>query len=507
MNEQLWWYVTRSSAVIAWVLLVISVLWGILLSTRVLRMRDNPGWLLDLHRWVSGLSIVFVAFHMISLYLDKYAHFSIPNLLVPFNSTYTKVKSLGPWPVALGVLCFYVMIAIQLSSLMMKRLPRTVWKAIHYSSYALVLVVSFHAGWTGTDVRAIAYRVVALTLIAFTTVALIVRILFPKPQRVLSAQVEGRRSSKRDENPQRLVVREINDIAQGIKEFVFEHPQGQDLAEWTAGSHLVVRLGNGLSRQYSLTGDLRDHKRYAIAVLRTAQSRGGSSWLHEQVNVGDFLDVVGPHNNFELKPANHYLFIAGGIGITPIKAMIQACQQHDSWTLLYLGRSLEAMAYVHELAQQYPNKVIVHSDQQQNGRFNVSEFVAGKDAQVYVCGPEPLLAELMSHVPAENLHYERFAAVNRALDKPARAFQVQLKRSKKTLTVGAEENLLDALRSHGGQLLSSCGEGVCGTCEVRVLAGQPLHLDSVMPDSEKEKLKVMYPCVSRAQSEELVLDL
>lgn len=507
MNEQLWWYVTRSSAVIAWVLLVISVLWGILLSTRVFRMRDNPGWLLDLHRWVSGLSIIFVGFHMGALYLDKYAHFSIPDLLVPFQSAYTKVASLGPWPVALGVMCFYLMIAIQLSSLMMKRLPRSLWKGIHYSSYVLVLVVSFHAGWTGTDVRALGYRIVAVALIGLTTVALIVRILFPKPQRVLSAQVEGRRDSQRDENLQRLVVREVNDIAQGIKEFIFENPAGQDLAEWTVGSHIVLRLGNGLSRQYSLTGDLRDRKRYTIAVLHTTQSRGGSEWLHQELHVGDVIGVVGPHNNFELTSAQQYVFIAGGIGITPIKAMLQTMSRQDNWKLLYLGRSLESMAYVHKLAEKYPDNIIIHSDSQTGNRFNVSEFVANSDAHVYVCGPEPLLTELISCVPANQLHYERFTAVNRALDTPATAFKVHLKRSKKTFNVDAQQSLLDAIRENGGQLLSSCGEGVCGTCEVRVLGGKPLHLDSVMPDSDKDRIKVMYPCVSRAQSEELVLDL
>ena len=158
LDPAIWWYVTRASGIIAWVLLVSSVFLGISLSTRVFKPNDNPSWLLDLHRWMSGLSVGFVGLHMISLYFDSYAHFSVPDLLVPLHSKYTLIESLGPWPVALGVLCFYVMIAVQFTSQLMKLLPRKYWKAIHYSSYGVVLAVSFHAGWTGTDTRAWAYR-------------------------------------------------------------------------------------------------------------------------------------------------------------------------------------------------------------------------------------------------------------------------------------------------------------------------------------------------------------
>ena len=389
----------------------------------------------------------------------------------------------------------------------MKRMPRAWWKAIHYSSYALVLAVSFHAGWSGTDVRALGYRIVALTLIVLTTGALIVRILFPKPSRVLSAQVEGRRGSQRDENLQKLRVAEVLDIAQGIRSFVFENPAGDDLAEWTPGSHITVRLGNGLSRQYSLCGDLRNHKIYSIAVLKTQQSRGGSEWLHAHMHPGDVIDVVGPHNNFELQAATEYLFIAGGIGITPIKAMIQSLGQRAQWRLLYVGRSKESMAYAAELQQWYPDRVTVHSDAEAGHRVDLSSYTSGFAGDVYVCGPEPLLVALTDLVPAEHLHFERFAAVERAESEPAKPFRVVLKRTKKTFEVSANESLLDAITHNGGQLLSSCGEGVCGTCEVRVLSGRPLHLDSVMPDSEKDAIGVMYPCVSRALSDELLLDV
>jgi len=487
--------------------MVISVLWGILLSTRVLKKRDNPGWLLDLHRWMSGMSVVMVFLHMFSLYMDKYAHFSISDLLIPFHSKYTKIASLGAWPVVLGVLCFYILIAVQGSSLMMRRLPRKYWKGIHYSSYALVLVVSFHAGWSGTDVRAIAYRVVAVLLIVLTSIALIVRIVFPKPARTLSAKVEGRRANQLSENLQTLVVTKLWEPAEGIRAISLSRPDGSVLSSWQPGSHITLHLPNGLKRQYSLCGDAADQTNYTVAVLRASESRGGSEWIHTQLHVGMSVDVSGPHNHFELEPASEYLFIAGGIGITPMKAMIEGLPARRQWNLLYAGRSRSSMAFADELSRTYGKNVTMHADDEVGGRVNLDEVLAGFKGQVYACGPEPLLNALIERVPSDRLHFERFVAVDRSEEAVAREFTVTLQRSNKTFTVAADETLLDALAAQGSALISSCGEGVCGTCEVRVLRGTPQHLDSVMSDEDKDSLGVMYPCVSRAESDELVLDI
>ena len=181
----IWWYVTRASSMVAWVLLVLSVLWGIFLATRVLKPNDNPAWLFDLHKWMGGLALVFSSIHVISLWLDSFVTFTIADLLIPFYSDYTKSQFLGRWPIALGVICFYLLASIQITSLLMRRLPRKYWKGIHFSSYLLVVIVSFHAGWTGSDLSSWAYRITALLLIFATTVALAVRILFPKPKRRL----------------------------------------------------------------------------------------------------------------------------------------------------------------------------------------------------------------------------------------------------------------------------------------------------------------------------------
>lgn len=448
-----------------------------------------------------------VFLHMISLYLDRYAHFSIADLLVPFHSTYVKAANLGKWPVALGVFCFYIMITVYLTSLMLQKLPRTVWKAIHYSSYALVLIVSFHAGWTGTDVRALVYRIVALTLIALTTLALIVRIIFPRPAKSLAARVEGRRPNKLHGNVHKLVVKQLNFIADDVLEIKFSRKDEKPLPAWQPGSHITLHLPNGLQRQYSLCGNPDDRNIYTIAVLRVKESRGGSSWLHEQIHVGMQVEVTEPNNHFELEPAPEYVFIAGGIGITPIKAMIASLPPSSQWRLIYAGRTRASMAYVDELASEYGHRVQVHADDVQGGRIDLARHLHDYQGHVYVCGPEPMLENLAQIVPSQRLHFERFVALDRRSQVEKQPFEVVLARSKVEFTVEGDESLLDAIIKHGGALLSSCGEGVCGTCEVRVLRGNPVHLDSVMSDEEKDDLGVMYPCVSRAKSGELILDI
>jgi len=507
LDPAIWWYVTRASAIIAWALMVISVTWGILLATRVMKPKDNPSWLLDLHRWLSGLSVVFVGIHMASLFIDKYAAFTLQDLFIPFHSQYQKIAWLGAWPVALGVICTYILIAVQTTSLMMKKLPRKYWKAIHYSSYALVLLVSFHAGWSGTDVRAWAYRITALVLITLTTVALIVRILFPKSAKTLSATVEGRRANQNLENLHNVLVDRVTPLADGILGFDFVLPDRSNLDPWVPGAHVTLHLPAGMKRQYSLCGDPADRSKYSIAVLESPTSRGGSSYVHQNLKSGMAIDVSGPHNHFELEASSEYLFIAGGIGITPIKAMIESLPNRRQWRLLYAGRSRSSMAYATDLAEMFGDRVIVHADDEQGGRPDLDSLLAGFDGHVYVCGPEPLLDALISKVPVERLHFERFSAVDRSDEAIVEAFDVTLARSGKTISVGKDQSLLAALNDNGGALISSCGEGVCGTCEVRVLKGQPLHLDSVMSDEDKDAIGVMYPCVSRSTGSSLVLDI
>lgn len=506
-NPQIWWYITRASAMIAWVVLVISVIWGILLSTRIFRKFDNPAWLLDLHRWLSGIALTMTGLHMFSLYMDDYAHFSISDLFIPFHSTYTKIAALGPLPIALGVICAYLMIAVQSTSLIMRILPRKFWKGIHYSSYAVVLLVSFHAGWSGTDTRSWVYRIVAIALILLTTVALMVRIIFPKSAKTLSAQVEGRRPNKRAEEITELRVVEVIYPAHDVMAIKFAKLDNSAFPIWQAGSHITLHLPNNLKRQYSLCGDPIERNALQIAVQKAELSRGGSDWIHENIAVGSNIKVSGPHNNFELEPSSSYYFVAGGIGITPIKAMIESLPANRDWKLIYLGRSRSTMAFADELENTYGSRVTIHARDEFPGRFDLAQALSEFKGQVYTCGPETLLTSLQAIVSKEQLHFERFAAVDRSSEFVPIDYEVELRRSGEKFPVKSNQNLLSQISKHGGAVVSSCGEGVCGTCEIRVLAGEPMHLDSVMSDSDKDEIGVMYPCVSRSKSNKLVIDI
>lgn len=171
LNEKFWWYLARSSGIVALVLLVASVVWGVLLATRALRPLDRPAWLLDLHKWLGGVALVMTGFHMLGLYLDGYIGYGLPQLFVPGTSEY---RTFG---VALGVVAFYVMAAVQATSYMRKRLSKRAWHAIHMSSYGLVWVAAIHAGLSGTDTVNRAYQVLALLLSMIAVAATVIRIL------------------------------------------------------------------------------------------------------------------------------------------------------------------------------------------------------------------------------------------------------------------------------------------------------------------------------------------
>ena len=171
MNPQTWWYVARGSGIVAWALLVASLVWGVLLATRVLRPHDRPAWLLDLHRWLGGMAVVMTGLHLAGLVADSYVHFGAADLLVPMASGWRR------FPVALGVIGLYLLVAIEATSLAMRRLPRRAWRTVHLTSYGLVWLVSLHAGLAGSDTANIAYRAVALLLTAGAVAATTVRLV------------------------------------------------------------------------------------------------------------------------------------------------------------------------------------------------------------------------------------------------------------------------------------------------------------------------------------------
>jgi len=301
-------------------------------------------------------------------------------------------------------------------------------------------------------------------------------------------------------------------ISDGVVRLTLRHPDGRPLPSWEPGAHLDLVLTNEVTRQYSLCGDPKDRSVLQVAVLREEAGRGGSQHVHDVLAEGQRLRVRGPRNHFSLVEAKRYLFIAGGIGITPILPMInQAAESGRDWKLVYGGRTRSSMAFREELEHRYPGNVEIHP-QDERGLLDLPTLLAepGDDTAIYCCGPEALLAAVELHCggwPSGALHVERFAPKAGADDGPRQAFEVELSRTGTVLEVPAGRSILDVVEESGVTVLSSCQEGTCGTCETAVLSGTPDHRDSVLTEEEQQVGDAMMICVSRSCSARLVLDL
>ena len=307
-----------------------------------------------------------------------------------------------------------------------------------------------------------------------------------------------------------LVVTARRDVAVDVVEFTFARPDGERLPDWAPGAHIDLVLPDGTTRQYSLVGDRWDAHHFTIAVLRERDGRGGSERIHTELNVGDVVGFGGPRNNFRLSPATGYLFIAGGIGITPLMPMIrQAELLGHSWHLLYLGRSRSRLAYLDEL-RTYGDRVTVHAADEA-GRAVIDQWMPTSEigSQVYACGPERMLDAVdawASSLGSHRVRIERFTARLDA-DRPATAFEVEVASTGAVVTVDQSESIVDALRRIDIDVITSCAQGVCGTCETGVIRGVPDHRDSLLSEAERTQSHCLFPCISRAVSDRLVLDL
>ncbi|MEU6143555.1 PDR/VanB family oxidoreductase [Streptomyces sp. NPDC047081] len=304
-----------------------------------------------------------------------------------------------------------------------------------------------------------------------------------------------------------LVVERREFAADGVLALTLRHPLGEELPAWEPGAHVDVALGPELERQYSLCGDPADRSAWRIAVLREPDGRGGSAHVHEQLGQGDKVRVRGPRNHFRLEPAPRYRFIAGGIGITPILPMLAAAEAAGAeWTLLYGGRTRESIAFTEELGR-YGDRVTV-APQDETGLLDLASVLDGlpEGTLVYCCGPGPLLDAVEARCPADRLRVERFAPKAQQAGENGE-FEVELAQSGRTVTVAPDVSVLDAVRAAGVEVLFSCTEGTCGTCETDVLEGTPEHRDSVLTDAERESGETMMICVSRCRGKRLVLDL
>jgi ferredoxin-NADP reductase len=316
-----------------------------------------------------------------------------------------------------------------------------------------------------------------------------------------------------------LRVQQLSYEADGVISVLLVDPAGGTVPDWTPGAHLEVVLPSGLIRQYSLCGDPDDRTGYRVAVLREAGGRGGSVEVHDTLRVGAVVEVRGPRNDFELVDAEEYVLIAGGIGVTPIVSMALHLTGRRPWRLYYGGRSRQSMAFVPELLALADDGAVEITPQDELGLLDLHGILAQvKDESViYCCGPEPLLTAVQERCTelgmADRLHLERFsasAATKVAIAECAASgdgFDVELARTGTTVRVEPGVTVLDALRSVVPDIPSSCEEGICGTCEVRVLGGMPEHHDEILSDSERETGDCMFVCVSRSRTPKLLLDL
>lgn len=307
----------------------------------------------------------------------------------------------------------------------------------------------------------------------------------------------------------RVRIAQRREEAEGVVGLVLEPVDGR-LPEWSPGAHIDFSPAGGQVRQYSLCGDPTDGDRWRIAVLDVVDGRGGSSWIHRELAVGDEVEVTGPRNHFDFEAASSYQFVAGGIGITPILPMIRTAEAEGSeWRLAYGGRSRASMAFLDEL-EGYGERIEV-LPQDETGLLDLPALLGdpAPGRVVYACGPEPLLAaleEVVAGRDGEELRLERFAP-KVPVDPSGDAFEVEVASSGQRVTVAEGLSIIDALADAGVEVDFSCREGTCGTCETGVLGGIPDHRDSVLTEQEREANDCMMICVGRCRSGPLVLDL
>lgn len=318
-----------------------------------------------------------------------------------------------------------------------------------------------------------------------------------------------------NEPDNKLLVRleAIRYAALSIHLFEFRRPDGQALPAFGPGAHIDVHLGNRMVRQYSLAGSPNDRSNYTIGVKRETRGRGGSAWMFDELRVGDLVEISAPRNHFALHDgAAPAVLIAGGIGITPIRCMVGALAAAGrDWQLFYSVRKRAEAAFRREFEELPGGRFHLHVDDDEQGRFmDIAAIVnsAPASAHLYCCGPAPMLdafERLCSGRAAEQVHLERFSAAVEPLK--AGGFTVELARSKRSITVSPGQSIADALLDAGVKVSVSCEQGVCGTCETRVLSGIPEHRDSLLSAQEKAANDVMMICCSGSLSQTLVLDL
>jgi len=318
------------------------------------------------------------------------------------------------------------------------------------------------------------------------------------------------------EGPLELVITGIRQLTSRIRSYELHRADGTRLPQFDPGAHLQIPVllqdGSSAIRSYSISSDPARRDHYQIVVLRDEEGRGGSRAVHEAFTLGMHLHCGLPQNDFPLQEESApVILIAGGIGITPIKSMAHTLKQRGkSFQLHYAGRSREDMAFLPELQLEFGASLEVHVSAEDQ-RLNIEQLLndSPEDSIIYVCGPERLITAIQETanqlgIDAERIRYERFAAPDTTNNKP---LELTLQRSGKHLSVAADESILDALLDAGIDAPYNCKAGNCKTCAVRVTDGEPEHRDTALTPEERDKAQLMCPCVSRARTDSLTLDL
>ncbi len=311
--------------------------------------------------------------------------------------------------------------------------------------------------------------------------------------------------------PVRIV--RVETIADGIVLFEMRPKGGEELPPFTPGSHINVRVPNGLLRKYSLCSNPADRDHYLIAVKREHEGRGGSLYLTEQTKVGDEWMISAPDNAFALpKRGDNFIFIAGGIGITPFMAMIHALKDDHSkkFKLYYCARTPEMTAFREELsAPEFKGKVVIHYDGGDPAKaldlWPIVEERRNRE-HLYCCGPRGLMQavrDVTGHWTPTSIHFEAFSDADARRDDDT-PFAVTLASTGEVIDVPVGTTILEAMRARGHDVPSSCESGTCGTCRTKLLAGEADHRDLVLTESERDS-QIMI-CVSRAKTPELTID-
>ncbi|MGI9385952.1 MAG: PDR/VanB family oxidoreductase, partial [Methyloligellaceae bacterium] len=303
-----------------------------------------------------------------------------------------------------------------------------------------------------------------------------------------------------------------------IQSFEFIKPNGDDLPPFTAGAHIHVHMADGLSRQYSLCNAPSETHRYVVTVLKEEDGRGGSKAMHEDLKIGQALSISAPVNHFELagRGANFHLLLAGGIGVTPMMAMVEELErQGKPYLMHYCTRSPEKTAFLGRLQPQIEaGKVIVHHDNGDPSKgLDLPATLAKHEIgmHLYACGPAGFMEAVNTSVgawPPHTIHQEYFTAREMTEEEKAwdeKPFKIKVLSSGAVIDVPAGCSIVDVLREHGANIQTDCEEGYCGTCLTHYVEGEPVHRDTVLDDSDREDYVMI--CCARSKSDLLVLDL